>query len=1106
MTSKPNPSPYYRASAWSRFFHSWVLLLLKTRRDQKTLHLPDLYDLLPHLESTKLTERLEANWLDEVKQTNRQPCLFRATLRTLGWTPFLVGLLLIPNDIAKFAQPILLTYLMSFFESCSTMPAWHAWLYILGIGLASLTSNIFYNQYFYRIATCGLQMRIAYSGLIYRKILRLSSQSMNGLSSGQITNLVSNDASQIELFFQFVHYIWAAPLEMIFVLGFFWSYVKYITFIAAGYTLTLLLVQVSFGRLFVYLRTRILQVTDERVKIMSEIIKSMRIVKMYCWESAFINVIQSIRRREVIQCAFRLLLDCIQTLLSHTYISITFLMMYGTMWSLGFQINTRFFAVACCMLGYMRLSVVDFFSYAIRNLVYYLAAKKRIENFLLLDESERDNRLLSTSTVDLPTTEQNSMDTQLTRRKSLSIVCELNNASWERNGNFELKNIVFHARPGDLICIIGPVGSGKSSLLQALTGEIPCFDGKVRLYGSFCYVPQEPWIFSSSIKENILFGKSFNHKLFQRVVNATALDIDFRNLAHGAHTLVGDQGVMLSGGQKARVNMARALYRDADIYLLDDPLSAVDARVSKHLFDKSVKSYLRKKICILVTHQIQFLQDATKIIVLDNGEMVQMGTYTELLSSSASFARLLEDINQHRQEKEKPEVGETVPLIAQLSKMNSVNSEKAEDDAEDLLSKPTNVEIKQEGIVKWSVYASYLRAGIGLVIGLLVIMTMISLQQAAALYSSWWLARWSDAETQRHLVFSNCSTFIAEKTKTIRGMDNKQWNDYRNDRFYTYCGIVIVLVSITMVRVTIIEFICLNAGRVLHNKMFRRLIRSPIYFFDMNPVGRILNRFTKDVAIMDDNLPLTMFDFLQCLFQALGFVVLIGILNPWAFIPALFAGAGMLFIRYHFARCLRDLKRIEGVTRSPIYSQLSSTIYGVKVIRSYHAEKIAHNEFYRHLDDNTRVNYLLLTMNRWVAIRFDWIAFAFISIVTILAMVVRLTQQAFSAADIALTLSFGLNLMGLVQWTIRQSVEVETQMTAVERVLEYCALEQEPPAQLPPHLPSPPSNWPTHGLIIFDNVSMSHSANSYTSLALNRISLSINPAEKIGIVGRTGAG
>ena len=235
----------------------------------------------------------------------------------------------------------------------------------------------------------------------------------------------------------------------------------------------------------------------------------------------------------------------------------------------------------------------------------------------------------------------------------------------------------------------------------------------------------------------------------------------------------------------------------------------------------------------------------------------------------------------------------------------------------------------------------------------------------------------------------------------------------------------------------------------------------------------------------------------------------------------------MLFIRYHFARCLRDLKRIEGVTRSPIYSQLSSTIYGVKVIRSYHAEKIAHNEFHRHLDDNTRVNYLLLTMNRWVAIRFDWIAFAFISIITILAMVARLTQQAFSAADIALTLSFGLNLMGLVQWTIRfveqklnrlrvmvdifvihsrQSVEVETQMTAVERVLEYCALEQEPPAQLPPHLPSPPSNWPTHGRIIFDNVSMSHSTNSSISLALNRISLSINPAEKIGIVGRTGAG
>ncbi|CAF3238457.1 unnamed protein product [Rotaria sp. Silwood2] len=287
--------------------------------------------------------------------------------------------------------------------------------------------------------------------------------------------------------------------------------------------------------------------------------------------------------------------------------------------------------------------------------------------------------------------------------------------------------------------------------------------------------------------------------------------------------------------------------------------------------------------------------------------------------------------------------------------------------------------------------------------------------------------------------------------------------------------------------------------------MFQRLIRYPIHFFDINPIGRILNRFTKDVAIMDDNLPLNMFDFLHCLFQVLGAITLVGILNPLAFIPAVMAAIAMLFLRYLFAQCLRDLKRIEGVTRSPVYSQLTSTIHGLKVIRSYHAENICSNEFLHNLNDNTRVNYLLITTNRWAAIRFDWIALCFIVLVTLLAMIVRLTQRQFSASDIALTLSYSLNLMGLLQWTIRQSVEVETQMTSVERILEYCALDQEPPAQVSPKH-RPPINWPSYGEIIFKNICMSHSNERDAPLALNNISLTIRAGEKIGIVGRTGAG
>ncbi|CAF0960595.1 unnamed protein product [Rotaria sordida] len=572
-----------------------------------------------------------------------------------------------------------------------------------------------------------------------------------------------------------------------------------------------------------------------------------------------------------------------------------------------------------------------------------MAAQKRIQTFLLLGESERDKRLLSRSETELASDEQNGqVMLRSTPTISPSVVCNLERAQWEMNASFSLDSIVFNAHPGDLICIVGPVGSGKSSLLQTLTGEISFFDGHVRLHGSFCYVPQESWIFSSTIKKNILLGKGYDPQLFQRVVQATTLDSDFAQLSNGENTLVGDQGAMLSGGQKARVNMARALYRNADIYLLDDPLSAVDVKVAKHLFEKSIKGYLREKICILVTHQIQYLQNATKIILLYNGEIASMGTYNDLLASSLLFYHLLDDMHQHEQEQSvdlhhEHEQEHPVDLCRQQSIINSTSSE-TEDE---LFVLSTSVETKQKGRLKWHVYAAYVRAGAGIVVGFLLVPLVLAVQQAVYIFSSWWLAAWNDDESYRHQIFDNCT--IGQQHNTIWSMTDAEWNNYRNRRFYIYWGIILIFVLITLFRTAVIELMFLNAARVLHNKMFRQLIRAPIVFFDTNPVGRILNRFTKDVAIMDDSLPTDAFDFLDS--QPRGFAAM----------------------------------------------------------------------------DNQTI------------------------------------------------------------------------------------CDQEPPAQVPHDL-RPPSNWPSHGQIVFDNVSMRHSTQTYLPLDLRHISMTIQGGEKVGIVGRTGAG
>ncbi|CAF3989329.1 unnamed protein product [Rotaria sp. Silwood2] len=1119
MTSdKSRPSPILLANTWSRILYSWISELHDTSHRQKTLHLADLYDLLPEYESIKLTEKLENNWFDEIKRNPDKPNLFYATMRTIRWKPFLLGFLLIPYRIGILTQPLLIVSLMRFFEPCSTMSIQYAcFLAILSI-LAALCSSFFYHRFFFSIYACAMQTRVAYHGLIYHKILRLSSRSLTAMSSGEIVNIFSNDACQIEMIIHSINFLWLTIVDIIVMTAFFWYFVNYIAFIAIGYTLLLVLLVVLMSHLLVHFRLKILKVTDERINTMSEIIKSMRIVKMYCWESAFVRKISDIRRREIIRCALRFIPETVELFFSQTYSCITFFITYAAMWSLNIPFDTRFFAVAACILSYLGFVILSFGN-GIRYFGNYLTAVKRLQKFLLLDESERDRRLFYELDESIDKTnidEQHAI--QIPMKKMIKVECNLKRAGWEKNELFALENIVFTAYTGDLICIIGSVGSGKSSLLQTLTGEIPFFDGQVRLQGSFCYVPQEPCnlimilidrfislffiligIFSSTIKRNILFGKDYDPGLFRRVINATALDTDLAHLPHGVNTLVGDQGVMLSGGQKARVNMARALYRDSDIYLLDDPLSAVDAKVSKHLFDKSIKGYLCDKICILITHQIQFLRGATKIIVLENGKMVQTGAFDELIESSSLFCHLLENI--HQQEKEQSESPTNFQRRHSIRHLTVIESEKEDGFALDSGS----FETQEKGSVKWNVYATYLQEGVGTFLGIFILILMFGFREVTSIVYSWWLAKWSDDEGYRHRHQINCTETINENVNIIRSMDNTEWNEYRNDRFYFYCGIGLVLLILSFLRIITLKTICLNSGRKLHNKMFQRLIRCPISFFDLNPIGRILNRFTKDISIVDEYLPWTFFDFLERLFQVLGVVALVSWLNPWSFIPAIMATIGMLFIRHRFARCSRDLKRLESTARSPIYSYLTSTILGLKVIRSYHAEKTCLSEFFSLLDDNSRANYLFLITNRWAAIRFDWITISFIAFVTAMAVIVRTTGRLFSSADIALTLSFSLNLMGLLQWAIRQSVQLETQMTSIERILDYCALEQEPPAQVSPN-DQPPTSWPSHGEIIFNDVSMSHSNLPDAPLALRNISLIIRPGEKIGIVGRTGAG
>ncbi|CAF1442641.1 unnamed protein product [Adineta ricciae] len=1095
-TDPSNPSPLLNAKIWSRLFFNWLSPLLKQGR----LSQDDLYELPNKYNSLKLTEELEGNWLDEIKDSARSPSLLRATVRTIRRRVLLISLLMIPQTLVAIGQPLIIVLLMDFLDPCTTMSTSTAWILVIVSILVIWIPCVFYHQHSARVRCFGMQMRTAFDDLIFRKMLRLSNDSMTRIGVDGIDSLVSNDASQIETVLIYLDYLWVrdrGPFEIMLIIGFFSYFVKYISLIALGYTFIVLLLQLLISQILIGFKSKLFQITNERVKVLSEIVKSIGVVKMYCWESAFLQKVLSLRKNELIRYVHCAAVNSIIQTLKYTYTSVTFLLMYLTMWSLDMSLDTRVFALYSCLIGYLQYSVMDFLLQAIRNLIEYLAAQKRIQAFLLLAECKRNERSLSQ-----PALAKAKDDPS----KLLKISCNVKSAKWDENSTFALKNIVFEAHSGDLICIIGPSESGKTSLLRAISGEITHFSGKIRMCGTCCYLPQDSWIFSASIHENIRFSQEYDYLLFKRIIHAVALDTDLSQLPHEAETTVGDQGVILSESQKARVNLARALYRDADIYLLDDLISRVDAKLSKCLFERAIKGFLRDKICILVTHQVQVLKHARQIIELNKGEIVRVGTFGELRTDSSSFCRQLEktieEEKRHRQ-------------LFGLDKRFSIGdislADLKADEQSSIVSTPSltlpleNTEQKPERISGWHVYVEFIRAGVGLILGFLLFLSTYCLREGIFVYNNWWLAKWTDDENYRYRVDINCTSTVDEQILGIKSMTNSEWKDHRKYRFHIYAALVCALFLVTLCRTIATQLICLNTSRILHNRMLRCIIYCPMKIFDTHPLDRILNCFTKDITLIDVVLPDIIHEFLHFAFYVLGTLALVGWINLWSLIAVGLTMAAMFFIRSRIARCLRDLRCIEDATRGAVHSYLTSSGHGMKTIRSFRVEDMCSNLFRQHLEMDNRANHLIININRWAGLRLDWIACSFFTLIILSAMTIRVVGSRLSAGEIALTFSCAFNLVSLLQWAIRSSVDCQTQMAAVERILDYCSLERESPNEVP-HDRCSSRDCAHSGEIVFDNVSISHSTSVNAPLVLKNITLKIEGGEKIGIVGRAGAG
>lgn len=1084
------------------------------RRD---LEVTDLYKTLKQHNSNYLGTRISKIWQKDYEAYRKQklmnkekgssdenytgrkklkePSLLKVLMKCFGLQLIFYGVIYAVSDIVfRVMQPIFLGKLLKYYTD-DTMTKEDAYLYAGGVVLCSGVLIFITHPYMLGILHMGMKLRVACCTLIYRKALKLSRTALGETTIGQAVNLLSNDVNRFDIALIYLHYLWLGPLETIIITYFMYKEVELSAIFGVIILLLFIPLQGYLGKKTSVYRLKTALRTDERVRLTNEIISGIQAIKMYAWEKPFSNLIERARRREI---------SVIRGMSLIRGITMSFIM-FTTRMSLFITIVTyilydhKITAEKVFMLqayyNILRLNMTVYFPQGITQIAELLVSVRRLQKFMLYEEINEENEKTECkqkeSKNDKGKNDANIMEENVRDGKHKTgnyqgeCIMSLKNANvkWFSHDHEDtLKNININVKSGELIAVVGQVGSGKSSLLNVMLKELPLKSGTIEINGKIAYASQEPWLFAGSVRQNILFGQKMDQFRYERVIKVCQLKRDFALLPYGDKTIVGERGISLSGGQRARINLARAVYAESEIYLLDDPLSAVDAHVGKHMFEECIVKYLKGKTRILATHQLQFLRNVDRIIVLKDGEIEADGSYDELIAMGMDFGRLLENPAEEERSGSVP-ASRSNSRNASSTSLSSLKSSVTE--KED----PTEVaEARTKGKVSGKVYASYFKAGGNWCIVATIAMLCV-LAQALASASDFFISQWVNMEEK----------YVNETETGIKS----DWRGpiSRNACMYVYTGLIVSTIVFTLIRSLTFFTTCMRASTKLHDRMFRSISRATMRFFNTNPSGRVLNRFSKDMGAIDEVLPLALIDSLQIGLSLLGIIVVVAIANYWLLIPTVVIGIIFYYIRVFYLATSRSVKRLEGVTRSPVFGHLSATLQGLSTVRAFGAEEILTKEFDQHQDLHSSAWYIFISSSRAFGFWLDFFCVIYIMLVTLSFLVQD--DGTGQGGNIGLAITQSIGLTGMFQWGMRQSTELENQMTSVERVVEYSNVESEPSLESTPDK-KPKESWPEEGKIEFKNVYMKYDAAEPP--VLKNLNFVIYPQEKIGIVGRTGAG
>ncbi|XP_017768863.1 PREDICTED: probable multidrug resistance-associated protein lethal(2)03659 [Nicrophorus vespilloides] len=1009
-TSKTNPRE--NANIFSVLFFTYTLDMFR-KGCKKNFEAEDLYEPLSADRSELLVGRLEKNWN---KQKN--PKLLRVLVRTF-WPEYLyLTVLLVFMETFQILNPIALGHLLEYFKEDSEMSHDDALWYGSFVVVVNACNALLVNQYMIDSYHYGMRVRAACCAFIYRKALKLSGEALGEMASGKLVNLMSNDVNRFDYVSYFISYMIVSPFTLLVVSYFLWAQTGYWTLAGLIPIFTVFPIYSVMGCVSSRYRRRVAKCTDERIRLMDEIISGIQVIKMYTWEKPFGVIIRAARYAEI--NLVKKLAYC-RGLFMALHLTTSRCALFFTLVALtlsGTKLSPATVFIFMCYFNILSDSVSSYFCRGITELSELSVIISRIDKFL--HQEEHTYNVCEDEKV----------------QNLVSVI--FRNASVVIKQEKILSGINLNVNKGSLLGVVGTVGCGKSSLLKTILGENKVSSGDIFVNSSISYAPQEPWLFSGTIRQNILFGQAYQEDKYQEVLKVCALDKDFHNMQGGDQCHVGERGISLSGGQKARINLARALYREADIYLLDDPLSAVDINVAKHIFDNCIKKYLKDKTRILVTHQVDYLEDADEIIIMDNGEITSRGDFDSVANlMKAKRVKCTEAVEEAPKETHH---AQSIPLKNDLLEQTS------------------------KGQIKGSLLFKYLSSGNTFMFFFVALLFLLS------------------------------QTFVSGLDYFVSYWVSSQYEDFIS----IYSILIFALLVISILRSILFFKLASWSSKKMHTKMFDAIVNTKMRFFNVNPSGRILNRFSRDLNAIDENLPRAIMDAAQIILNLLGALILVILSDVHFLIPVAIIGTIFMILRMIFLKSSKNIKRLESIMRSPVFSHLNATLQGLTTIRAYDAQNMLIDEFDQHQNVHTSAWYMYITASSAFGFYLDLICCIFTALVTFSFL--ELVQTS-AIGKIGLAITQTTSLTGVVQWGMRQSAEVTNQLMSAERIFEYRQLPSEKDKNNKPLILA---NWPSDGKIEFKHLNMKYSEKS--NLVLKDVSLSIDAKEKIGIVGRTGSG